>query len=303
MEEVKVSEEIDIGDMIYEIRGKQVMLDSDLAKLYQVETKRINEAVKRNPAKFPERFCFKITLEEFNFFRSQIATLDKYNNQKGHNIKYMPYVFTEQGVAMLATILKSKVAIQMSIRIMDAFVAMKRYISNNYMEQKYMKDMLIKHDNDITLLKESFKKFDEKKKVNDIYYKGQIYDAYSRIVDIIKSAKKEIVVIDNYADKNILDIIRKVSVPVVIITKKPPQFTKLDLKKYNSQYHNLVVIYDNSFHDRYFIIDKKDVYHCGASANYAGSKVFGINILEDDIAKKGLISLTNKMIKNLKTQL
>ena len=297
MKEVIVNEQINVENIIYEVRGKQVMLDSDLAKLYKCAngTKDINKAVKRNIERFPDDFYFQLTLSEGEeISRFQNGTLKM---GRGHNIKYSPHVFTEQGVAMLATVIKSEVAAKVSIDIMRAFVAMKRYISNNYIEQNYMKDMLIKHDNDIKLLKESFKKFDEKKKVNDIYYKGQIYDAYSKIIDILKSAKKEITIIDNYADKTILDIIRKINVPIIVITKKQSQLTIFDLKKYNSQYHNLTVIYDNSFHDRYFIIDREEVYHCGASINHAGSKVFGINILQDDIAKKEIIYLTNRMIK------
>ena len=293
MNEVITSEESSIEDMIYEIRGKQVMLDSDLAKLYHVETKRINEAMRRNPEKFPERFCFKTTIEEFKFLRSQIATLNKYNNNRGHNIKYLPYAFTEQGVAMLATILKSSTANQVSIRIMDAFVAMHKYISNSLIEQKYMQNMLLKHDNDIKLLQESFKKFEEKKTVNEIYFNGQIYDAYSKIIDILKTAKKKAIIIDGYSDKVTLDIIKNTIVKVFLITKRKSNLKAIDINKYNKQYHNLKIIYDETFHDRYIIIDNNIVYHCGASLNYAGSRTFSINILEDKLVKEALI---NKII-------
>ena len=205
----ELKEELNIENMIYEIRGKQVMLDSDLAKLYNVETKRINEAVKNNPDKFPGRFYFRINENEFLSLKSKIST-SKGGSRKGHN------VFTEQGIAMLSTILKSKVAVETSIRIMDAFVKMRKYISANLIEQDNMKNMLIKHDNEIKLLQESFSKLEEKEKINHIFYEGQIYDAYSLLIDIFKGAKEEIIIIDNYADKSILDMITNLNVKVIM---------------------------------------------------------------------------------------
>ena len=245
-------DDINIEDMIYEVRGKQVMLDSDLAKLYHVETKRINEAVKNNPDKFPERFSWKLSMDETILFsRSKNSTL---KNKQGYNLKYRSRVFTEQGVAMLATILKSKVAVEVSIRIMDAFVAMKKYISNNLIEQKYINDLVIEHDSSIKLLQESFELLSQKRKASEIYYNGQIYDAYSMILDLFKEAKENIIIIDNYADKTILDIIRRLKVKVNIITKENNLLTTQDIVKYYKQYNNLNVIYNDSFHDRYFII-------------------------------------------------
>lgn len=155
MNEITIKDDIKIEDLIYEIRGKQVMLDSDLARLYKTETKRINEAVSRNNEKFPVRFCFKISEEEYNTLKSQIAT-SKGGSRKGHT------VFTEQGVAMLATILKTSVAIKVSIAIMDAFVAMRKYISSNLIEQKYINNMVLEHEEEIKLLQESFSKLEEK---------------------------------------------------------------------------------------------------------------------------------------------
>ena len=205
MNEVKVKNDIKIEDMIYEVRGKQVMLDSDLAKLYHVETKRINEAVKNNYEKFPERFSWILSNEEWSLLRSKISTLEANHIGKGKYRKYLPRVFSEQGVAMLATILKSSIATQVSIRIMDAFVAMHKYISSNLLEQKYINNQVMKNTEDIKLLQDSFKKFEEKRKINEIYFNGQIYDAYSKMVDILNEAKKEIIIIDAYADKTILD--------------------------------------------------------------------------------------------------
>ena len=273
----ELKEDLSIEDMIYEIRGKQVMLDCDLAKLYNVETKRINEAVKNNPYKFPERFSFRLNEIEMENLWSKFSTAKISNMSRSY-----PRVFTEQGIAMLSTILKSKVAVETSIRIMDAFVKMRKYISVNLIEQDNMKNMLIKHDNEIKLLQESFSKLEEKEKINHIFYEGQIYDAYSLLIDIFKEAKKEIIIIDNYADKSILDMITNLNVKVIIVTKKFNLLKDIDIKKYNRQYHNLKVIYSDKFHDRFIILDKKVLYHSGASYKDLGNKCFAINKIKDD---------------------
>ena len=286
MNDVFLSDEIKIENLIYEIRGKQVMLDSDLAKLYFVQTKRINEAVRNNPEKFPERFSWILTDDEENNLRSKISTSSLENNYGGR--RYNTRVFTEQGVAMLATILKSKVAIQVSIKIMDTFVAMRHYISNNLLEQKYINNLVLENKEDIKeiredvkLLQESFNKFEEKKKVNEIYFDGQIYDAYSKIQDIFKGANNELIIIDGYADKTILDIIKRLNIDVTIITKPNNLLTQQDINRYNLQYNNLKVKYDNTFHDRYFILDKSIVYHCGSSINRIGYRTFSITLIND----------------------
>ncbi len=297
MNDIELLEESKIENMIYEVRGKQIMLDSDLAKLYQVETKRINEAVRRNSEKFPERFCFKLTNKESEYFL--VANCDQKNNHietRGGKYKN-PRVFTEQGVAMLATILKSDVATKVSIAIMDAFVMMQKYISNDLFQQKYINNLVIKHDEDIKLLQESFNKFEEKKKDNEIYFNGQIYDAYSKIVDIFKYAHNNIIIIDNYADKSVLDMIRNLKIDVTIICKNNCLLKEIDIDKYQKQYKNLKVVYNNDFHDRYIILDQKEIYHCGASLNYAGSKTFSINKLEDEIVKNSLIKHVNTIIE------
>ena len=167
-----VEKEIKIENMIYEIRGKQVMLDSDLAILYNVETKRINEAVKNNLEKFLERFSF--VLNDCESQKLLVEIFDQKIETRGGRYKN-PRVFTEQGVAMLATILKSKIATQVSIAIMDAFVEMKKYISSNLIEQRYINNQVLKNTENIKLLQESFSKFEEKRKVNEIYFEGQIY--------------------------------------------------------------------------------------------------------------------------------
>ncbi len=269
-----------IENLIYEVRGKQVMLDSDLAWLYQCSNgaKTVNQAVKRHIKRFPERFMFQLTENEFNFLRSQFGT-SKIETRGGRT--YLPYVFTEQGVAMLSSILRTPVAEEVSVRIMDAFVAMKKYISNNLLEQKYYNDMIIRHDSEIKLLQESFSKFEEKKINNETYYKGQIYDAYSKILEIFKTSKKELIIIDRYACAIVLDMIKRLKIKVIIITKRNSLLTNQDIERYNSQYNNLKVVYSDDYHDRYFIIDKKDVYHSGTSINHAGSRTFSINKWED----------------------
>ena len=272
----ELKEELNIENMIYEIRGKQVMLDSDLAKLYNVETKRINEAVKNNPYKFPERFSFRLNEIEMENLWSKFSTAKISNMSRSY-----PRVFTEQGIAMLSTILKSKVAVETSIRIMDAFVKMRKYISANLIEQDNMKNMLIKHDNEIKLLQELFSKLEEKEKINHIFYEGQIYDAYSLLIDIFRKAKEEIIIIDNYADKSILDMITNLNVKVIIVTKKFNLLKDIDIKKYNRQYHNLKVIYSDKFHDRFIILDKKVLYHSGASYKDLGNKCFAITKIKD----------------------
>lgn len=270
-----------LGNLIYEIRGKQVMLDSDLARLYQCKngTKSINLAVKRHTKRFPERFMFRLTEDEYRkILRFQNETLEL---EQGKFSKYLPCVFTEQGIAMLATVLRTEVAEEVSIRIMDAFVALRKYVSSNLLEQKYINNLVIEDHDKIKALETSFEKLEAKRKVNELYFNGQIYDAYSKILEIFKEAKEELIIIDAYADKTILDIIKRLEVDVTIITKPNNLLTKQDVARYNKQYHDLSVIYDNSFHDRYFILDNKTLYHCGASINRIGYKTFSINLIED----------------------
>ena len=290
MDKIVLKNDERIENLIYEIRGKQVMLDSDLAKLYQVETKRINEAVSRNNEKFPERFCFRITEKEYDSLKSQIAT-SKGGSRKGHS------VFTEQGVAMLETILKSKIATQVSIAIMDAFVAMRKFIVTNLIEQKYINNLVLEDHDKIQVLEESFQKLEEKRKDSEIYFNGQIYDAYSKILDIFKSAKEELIIIDSYADNTLLDIIKRLNVKVTVITKPNNLLTKQDLENYNKQYHNLTVKYDNTFHDRYFILDNNTVYHCGASINRIGYKTFSITLVGDSDVVQLLIDKVHMIYK------
>lgn len=259
---IQAIEKQNIENLIYEIRGKQVMLDSDLARLYECTngTKDINKAVSRNINRFPNDFYFQLTEDEYSSLRFQIGTLKK---ERGQHRKYMPHVFTEQGVAMLTSVLKTNIASEVSVNIMRAFVMMKKYISNNLLEQKYINNQVFKNTEDIKLLKESFNKLSEKRKENEIFFNGQIYDAYSKILNIFKSAKKELIIVDAYTENTTLDIIKRLNVKVIIITKSNNLLTQQDIERYNNQYNNLKVVFNNTFHDRYFILDNKEVYYCG----------------------------------------
>ena len=286
MNNIVVSDNIKIENMIYEIRGKKVMLDSDLAKLYNVETKRINEAVKNNIEKFPERYCFKLSDNESDNLLVEI--FDQKIEKRGGKYKN-PRVFTEQGVYMLATILKSKEATKITIAIMDAFVVMKNIINTSLIEQKYFNELTIKNTEDIKLLQESFDKLNTKESNNHIFYEGQIYDAYSLLIDILSKAKKELIIIDNYAGKKLFDIIRNINVKVKIYTENIDNISK---EKYKKQYSNIEIINTNIFHDRFVIIDNKVLYHSGASFKDLGKKCFAITkIVEDSILEELLDKL------------
>lgn len=296
MNEIIVKDNIKIENLIYEIRGKQVMLDSDLAMLYGCKngTKSLNLAVKRHINRFPERFMFQLTKEEYSsiYSRFQFETLNKNNQKQGLNIKYLPYVFTEQGVAMLSAILKTDVAEEISIKIMDAFVAMKNTINTSLIEQKYINSLVLEHDNEIRLLQESFNKLSTKEKINHIFYNGQIYDAYSLLIDILNKAKKEIIIIDNYAGKELFDITKDIKVNIKIYTKNIDEVSK---KKYMQEYSNIEIITTDIFHDRFIILDNKELYNLGSSLKDIGKKCTSINRIEDSTILKELISRLNKI--------
>lgn len=272
MNEMTTKDNIKVENMIFEVRGKQVILDSDLAKLYEVETKRINEAVKRNKEKFPERYTFILNDEEIEMFL--VANCDQKIETRGGRYKN-PRVFTEQGVAMLSTILKSDVATKVSIAIMDAFVSMRKYISSNLLEQNYIKNMVIRHDEEIKLLQNTFSKFDTFS--NEIFFEGQIWDAHSLLLDIFNSSKKNIIIIDNYISKELLDVLCKTDKQITVYTKNID--SKL-INKYRSQYNNLTININDKMHDRFIIIDDNMLYHCGASFKDLGKKCFAINKIE-----------------------
>ena len=288
MLDIQEKENIEIVNMIYEIRGQQVMLDSDLSKLYQCTngTKTINQAVKRHIERFPNDFYFQLTKDEFDNLKSQIGT----SSSTYGGIRKLPYAFTEQGVAMLATVLRTTIASEMSVRIMRAFVSMRQYISSNLLKQRYINNLVLKHDEKITILQETFKQFDKKKEINDMFYEGQFYDAYSLLIDILNAATKNIIIIDNYIDKKFLDICSKIKVNIIIYTK---EIDKIDLEKYNKQYNNIKVRLSNKYHDRFIILDNKILYHCGASFKDLGKKCFCISKIENDNVLKELLKIVN----------
>lgn len=295
MDEVIIHDEMAIEKIIYEIRGKQVMLDSDLAKLYEVETKQLNRQVKRNIERFDEDFMFQLTDLEYQNLKCQIGTSNS-NNYGGR--RTLPYVFTEMGVTTLASVLHSDIAISMSKKIIRAFVMMRHYISSNLIEQKYINNLVLEDHDKIKALETSFNKLDEKRKVHEIFFNGQIFDAYSKIQDIFKSSTKKIIIVDAYADITVLDIIKRLSIQVIIITKSNNLLTNQDITTYNKQYHNLKVIFDNSFHDRYFLIDDKYIYHCGASINRIGYKTFSITMISDKMICNLLFDKVKEIIDN-----
>ncbi len=275
-----------IENLIYEIRGKQVMLDSDLAKLYECKngTKVINQAVKRNITKFPERYCFQLTETEYRNLKFHFGT-SSLNNYGG--VRKMPFVFTEQGVAMLATVLKTPVADAVSMRIIDAFVYMRRYLSG-----EIGSNMLVNHEERILKLEEQFNKFSSKR--NTIIYEGKIYDAYSVMLDIFNEAKGEIIIVDNYVNKELLDILREVDKKIIVISNN---MNNELIKKYESQYDNTQFVSDNPFHDRYIILDRKEVYASGMSLKDVGKKYSYINKIEESIFINELIKRIIKILK------
>ena len=275
-----------IKNLIHTIRGKQVMLDSDVAMLYQYTTKNINKAMKRNINRFPEDFCFQLTEKEVENLRFQIGT-SSLNKENYGGRRYLPYVYTEQGISMLAGVLKNEIAVQVSISIIRAFIEMRRFISLNgqvFQEINDIKGQLLEHDKKFDEVFDELQRKQETEFKQSIFFDGQIYDAYSLIIDIIKRAKQKILIIDNYIDDSILKMLSKKNkdVEVVILTSQNCNLTKLDISKFNKQYPNLKVSRTNKFHDRFIVIDNKDLYHIGASLKDLGKKCFAISKIEDD---------------------
>ena len=286
-------EEENIKDLIYNIRGKQVMLDSDVAMLYHYETKKINQAVRRNKERFPERFCFQLTEKEVNDNWSQIVTSSNKEDIKHRGKKYLPLAFTEQGIAMLSGILRNEIAVQVSIKIMDAFVEMRRFLFNNgqiFERLTNVEYKLIEHDHKFDKV---FDQLENNENIKQkVFFQGQVYDAFSMIIDLIKKASNEIILIDNYVDIETLNILSKKNnnVDVKIYTKSNTQLNTKDINKFNLQYPKLEIKYTDKFHDRFLIIDQKFIYHIGASIKDAGKKCFGITLIKYDAIIKDILS-------------
>lgn len=285
----------DIKNLIYVVRNQQIMLDSDLAMLYQVETKRLNEAVKRNIARFPEEFRFQLTEDEAKSLRSQIATLNE-NVGRGTHRKYLPYVFTEQGIAMLSAVLRSDVAIQVSINIMNAFVEMRRFIANNALLFERISNVELKQ---LEYQKQTDEKLEQifeyisahEEASQKVFFDGQIYDAFSLIVSLIQKAEKEITLIDGYVDVGTLNLLAKKNegVSVTVYTHQRTRLSNIDVANFNAQYPTLEVKYTSVFHDRFLILDGKIAYHIGASLKDAGKKTFGITLINDESITRDIL--------------
>ena len=280
-----------IQNKIYTIREKQVMLDKDLAEMYQVETKALNRAVKRNINRFPEKFRFQLSEEEYQNLRYQIGTSSEHGGKR-----YLPYVFTEQGVSMLSGVLRSDVAVNISISIMDAFVEMRKFIAINtglFQRLNNIEKEQIENKSKFERIFEAIETKEIKYK-EGIFFDGQVYDAYVFVTDVIKSAKKSIVLIDGYIDETVLTMLskRRKNCTATIYTKKISKQLQLDLQKHNDQYPPIEIKNLKTSHDRFLILDDKTIYHIGASLKDLGKQWFAFSKLE-----KGAFEILEKLKK------
>ncbi len=286
-----------IESRILTIRNQQVMIDRDIAELYGVETRRLNEQVKRNSERFPKEFCFQLTKEETESIssKSQIATLNVSGNLRGSNIKKMPFAFTEQGVAMLSTVLKSETAVSMSIQIMKAFVALRKFMLINAQVFQRLENIEKHQITTDSKINELFDKMDKYKIDNTqgIFFQGQIFDAYAKFESFISQAQKEIILIDNFVDLSILERFskKKPNVKITIWTAPKTPLTSQDIQQFNTQYPTLTVNHTTKMHDRFLIIDNKILYHIGASLKDLGKKCFAFEILDKALIPHLLVNL------------
>lgn len=289
---MELSQQENIKNKIFTIRGVQVMLDNDLAVLYQTETKFINRAVKRNPQRFPEEFMFQLIEKEWTDLKYQFGTSSEHGGRRT-----LPFVFTEQGVAMLSAVLNTERAITASIQIMQAFVAMRNFLLNNASVFQRLDQLEIKQLKTDEKLEHVFKALEagQPKAAQGIFFDGQVFDSYVFVADLIKSAKKEIVLIDNYVDESVLMLLskRNEQASARIYTKTISKQLKLDLQKHNSQYSPIVILQLEESHDRFLIIDQKELYHIGSSLKDLGRKWFAFSKMDH---------LTNMVLNKLKAK-
>jgi hypothetical protein len=291
MNGLSVINEENIKNKIFTIRGMQVMLDRDLAELYEVETKVFNQAVKRNENRFPDDFRFQLTNTEKNelvtncdrfntqnSLRSQSVTLE---SSRGKHTKYLPYAFTEQGVSMLSAVLKSDIAVDISVKIIRSFVNMRKFISNNALIFQRLETLEQKQFSNDEKFNKLFEAIEAKslKPTQGIFYDGEVYDAYLFISNLIKSAKESIVLVDNYIDESVLTLLlkRQADVTAAIYTKNITAQLELDIKKHNAQYPKITLKKFDASHDRFLILDGKELYHIGASLKDLGKKWFAFS--------------------------
>ena len=287
-------DQLNIESLIHVIRDKQVMLDRDLAVLYGVETRRLNEQVRRNTERFPEDFMFQLTKDEALSSRSQFAILNEtlsssrsqivtMKSGRGSNIKYLPYAFTESGIAMLSSVLRSPTAIEVNIRIMRAFVAMRHFLANNAQVFQRLANIEYHQIETDRRIDEVFKRLDANTQPQQgIFYDGQVFDAYQFVCDLVRKAMKSIVLIDNYVDDTVLTLLdkRADNVTATIYTQHISQQLQLDIKRHNTQYPTINVEHFNRAHDRFLLIDD-EVYHIGASIKDLGKKWFAFTLMQD----------------------
>ncbi len=287
----------ELRDLIYSIRGMQVMLDSDLAKLYQVETKALNRAAKRNAPRFPEDFRFQLTDEELEVLRCQIGTssVDLHEFAQGGR-RTLPYVYTEQGVAMLAGVLRSDVAVQASVQIMRAFVEMRRFIANNAVLFEQIRAVELRQLEYQQVTDRRFEQvFDymgaQEPPRQKVFFEGQIFDAHELLVSLVRRAKHEIVLVDSYVDIGTLGILAKKAAGVAasIWTHPKTSLTEHDIAAFNAQYPHLTVGSTTEFHDRFLILDGQEGYLVGASLKDAGKRTFAITRIEDEATIDGVL--------------
>jgi hypothetical protein len=281
--ELAVFDEGTIKNRIHTLRGVHVIIDRDLAELYGVTTKVLNQSVKRNSKRFPESFMFQLTNSEYNSLRSQIVTLEK---GRGTHRKYLPYAFTEQGIAMLSGVLKSKTAINVSIQIMNAFVAMRKFIASNaqvFYRLGHVERKQIEHDRKFEQVFDAIQSKGIKPE-KGIFFEGQIFDAHRFVSDIIRSASSSIMLVDNFVDDSVLTLFckRRDNVAVTIFTREISRQLSLDLARYNSQYPSIEIKEFKHSHDRFMIIDNREVYHIGASLKDLGKKWFAFSKFDKD---------------------
>lgn len=287
----------DIEERVYTIRGQLVMLDGDLAEIYGYEVKAMNQQVRRNIERFPDDFMFQLEKEEVphNYLKSQFVTLNENGNKRGMHIKKMPYAFTEQGIYMLATVLRGDLAVQQSISIMRAFKEMRHFVEENALMFAKINTIELKQLQYQREVDEKFGKIFaymiEKEEKQRIFYDGQIFDAFSLLTEIVGHAHKEIVLIDGYIDIITLNILakKKTGVDVYIYTLPKKGISDQDVLIFNAQYPTLTVRTTKAFHDRFLIIDGIEGYHVGASLKDAGKKCFGINKIQGKSDIKSII--------------
>lgn len=292
MENKPTNSPMEIQNLIYSVRGKQAMLDSDLASLYQVETKNLNKAVKRNSERFPASFYFQLTEEETQNLRFQSGTSSL--NYGGR--RYLPYVFTEQGVAMASAILRSDIAVKVSVEIMEAFVEMRRMLISNASLFHRLDNIELKQLKADQKFEEIFKALESDKLHSDkgLFYDGQVFDAYTFVSDIIRSAKNSIILLDNYVDDTVLNLLgkRNTNVTATIYTKNISNQLRLDLQRYNTQYPPIEVEFFSDAHDRFLIIDDTELYHIGASLKDLGKKWFAFSRMDIEVCR--MLQILNK---------